>query len=110
MNDRFVSIHLYSSIHTILRFEMMKSSSSSRRRLGQIVCGPPGAGKSTYCDGMSQFFNAIGRKSTFIINLDPASVGNAASYGTFKTLRISCLSLRIIVLIIQTYQCRSGCS
>lgn len=61
----------------------MKSSSSSRRRLGQIVCGPPGAGKSTYCDGMSQFFNAIGRKSTFIINLDPASVGNAASYGTF---------------------------
>jgi adenylate kinase family enzyme len=58
-------------------------SSSSRRRLGQIVCGPPGAGKSTYCDGMSQFFNAIGRKSTFIINLDPASVGNADSYGTF---------------------------
>lgn len=39
---------------------------------GQIVIGPPGSGKSTYCDGVTQFFNAIGRKSS-IINLDPAN-------------------------------------
>ncbi len=44
-----------------------------RRRLGQIVCGPPGAGKSTYCDGVSQFFNAVERKSNYVLNLDPAS-------------------------------------
>jgi GTPase SAR1 family protein len=39
---------------------------------GQIVIGPPGAGKSTYCHGVQQFFNAIGRSSA-IINLDPAN-------------------------------------
>lgn len=39
---------------------------------GQIVIGPPGSGKSTYCNGVAQFFNAIGRKSS-VINLDPAN-------------------------------------
>ncbi|CAH2355573.1 GPN-loop GTPase 2 [[Candida] railenensis] len=39
---------------------------------GQIVIGPPGSGKSTYCHGMHQFMSAIGRKSC-IINLDPAN-------------------------------------
>jgi GTPase SAR1 family protein len=39
---------------------------------GQVVIGPPGAGKSTYCNGMNQFLNSIGRNS-LIINLDPAN-------------------------------------
>lgn len=39
---------------------------------GQVVIGPPGAGKSTYCHGMHQFLSAIGRKLC-IINLDPAN-------------------------------------
>ncbi|ABN67099.2 predicted protein [Scheffersomyces stipitis CBS 6054] len=39
---------------------------------GQVVIGPPGSGKSTYCYGMHQFMSAIGRKSC-IINLDPAN-------------------------------------
>lgn len=39
---------------------------------GQIVIGPPGSGKSTYCNGAQQFFSAIGRKST-VVNLDPAN-------------------------------------
>lgn len=43
----------------------------------QLVIGPPGAGKSTYCDGMHQFLGAIGRKSS-IVNLDPAN--DATSY------------------------------
>ena len=38
----------------------------------QLVIGAPGAGKSTYCDGMHQFLNAIGRKSS-VVNLDPAN-------------------------------------
>ncbi|CCD24916.1 GTPase GPN2 NDAI_0E01000 [Naumovozyma dairenensis CBS 421] len=38
----------------------------------QIVIGPPGSGKSTYCNGCSQFFNAIGRHGQ-IINMDPAN-------------------------------------
>jgi GPN-loop GTPase len=38
----------------------------------QLVVGPPGSGKSTYCDGMNQFLSAIGRPSS-IVNLDPAN-------------------------------------
>ncbi|KAF7507761.1 hypothetical protein GJ744_010062 [Endocarpon pusillum] len=43
----------------------------------QLVIGPPGSGKSTYCNGMQQFLNAIGRKSS-VVNLDPAN--DATSY------------------------------
>ena len=39
---------------------------------GQIVLGPPGSGKSTYCTGMHQFLNGIGRE-TVVVNLDPAN-------------------------------------
>ncbi len=39
---------------------------------GQIVIGPPGAGKTTYCDAMSQFLRALGRRVS-IVNLDPAN-------------------------------------
>ena len=38
----------------------------------QLVIGPPGSGKSTYCDGMQQFLGAIGRPCS-IVNLDPAN-------------------------------------
>lgn len=39
---------------------------------GQVVIGPPGSGKSTYCNGCVQFFNAIGRHAQ-IVNMDPAN-------------------------------------
>ncbi|KAK3352959.1 hypothetical protein B0T25DRAFT_456043 [Lasiosphaeria hispida] len=39
---------------------------------GQLVVGSPGAGKSTFCDGMHQFMGAIGRQCS-VINLDPAN-------------------------------------
>uniref|UniRef100_A0ACD5VY27 Uncharacterized protein n=1 Tax=Avena sativa TaxID=4498 RepID=A0ACD5VY27_AVESA len=39
---------------------------------GQVVIGPPGSGKTTYCNGMSQFLSLIGRKVA-VINLDPAN-------------------------------------
>ncbi|EPX73196.1 ATP binding protein [Schizosaccharomyces octosporus yFS286] len=39
---------------------------------GQVVVGPPGSGKSTYCFGMHQFLSAIGRQC-IIVNLDPAN-------------------------------------
>ena len=29
---------------------------------GQVVIGPPGAGKTTYCKAMQQFLTALGRK------------------------------------------------
>ena len=38
----------------------------------QVIVGPPGSGKSTYCSGMQQFLQAIGRKVR-IVNLDAAN-------------------------------------
>jgi GTPase SAR1 family protein len=39
---------------------------------GQIVIGPPGSGKTTYCQAMFEFLESTGRR-TAIINLDPAN-------------------------------------
>ncbi|EDO30990.1 predicted protein [Nematostella vectensis] len=39
---------------------------------GQMVIGPPGSGKSTYCAGMLEFLTGLGRKVA-VINLDPAN-------------------------------------
>lgn len=39
---------------------------------GQLVLGPPGAGKTTYCCEMNKLLQKIGRK-TKIVNLDPAN-------------------------------------
>ena len=39
---------------------------------GQIVLGPPGSGKTTYCHGVSQYLTSLGRKVA-IVNLDPAN-------------------------------------
>lgn len=41
-------------------------------RFGQLVIGPPGSGKSTYCKAMKEFLTALGRK-VVIVNLDPAN-------------------------------------
>ena len=39
---------------------------------GQLVIGPPGAGKTTYCQGIQMFCQQLGRKCE-IINLDFAN-------------------------------------
>ena len=39
---------------------------------GQVVVGPPGSGKTTYCYGMQQFLISRGQP-TLVVNLDPAN-------------------------------------
>jgi GTPase SAR1 family protein len=39
---------------------------------GQLVIGPPGSGKTTYCLAMQEFIRKLGRKVA-VVNLDPAN-------------------------------------
>ncbi|CAK5278096.1 unnamed protein product, partial [Mycena citricolor] len=39
---------------------------------GEVVCGAPGSGKSTYCYGKHQLFTALNRPIA-VVNLDPAN-------------------------------------
>ena len=41
-------------------------------RFVQLVIGPPGSGKSTYCRAMKEFLGFLGREVA-VINLDPAN-------------------------------------
>ncbi|NXH67775.1 GPN2 GTPase, partial [Hydrobates tethys] len=51
---------------------MAEGSKGSSLAFGQVVIGPPGSGKTTYCHGMQEFMGRIGRKVT-VVNLDPAN-------------------------------------
>ncbi|KAM9606864.1 GPN-loop GTPase 2 isoform 1-T4 [Morphnus guianensis] len=51
---------------------MFEGSKGSSLAFGQVVIGPPGSGKTTYCHGMQEFMGRIGRKVT-VVNLDPAN-------------------------------------
>ncbi|XP_068273967.1 GPN-loop GTPase 2 isoform X1 [Nyctibius grandis] len=51
---------------------MSEGSKGSLLAFGQVVIGPPGSGKTTYCHGMQEFMGRIGRKVT-VVNLDPAN-------------------------------------
>ena len=39
---------------------------------GQVVVGPPGSGKSTYCNAVKEFLSSLGRR-VLVVNLDPAN-------------------------------------
>ena len=43
-----------------------------RPMYGQVVVGPPGSGKTTYCNGLQQYMRILGRNA-WVINLDPAN-------------------------------------
>ncbi|KAL7534672.1 hypothetical protein ACHAXR_009212 [Thalassiosira sp. AJA248-18] len=58
---------------------------------GQIIIGAPGAGKTTYCNGMQQYLKLLGREC-YVVNLDPAnevpptSNGGISSTATAATM------------------------
>jgi len=55
-----------------LKTETLPFSFCNMASFGQIVIGPPGSGKSTFCAGMRDFLTGLGRKVA-VINLDPAN-------------------------------------
>ena len=42
---------------------------------GQLVIGPPGSGKTTYCQAIKEYYEYFGRQ-TVLVNLDPANDSN----------------------------------
>ena len=47
-------------------------AATQRARYGQLVIGAPGAGKTTYCEGLCQLLPQLGRIPV-LLNLDPAN-------------------------------------
>ena len=52
----------------------IQPSSTQTLRFGQVVIGPPGSGKTRYCQGMQQLLGLLGRK-VVVVNMDPANDG-----------------------------------
>ena len=50
----------------------MEGPKLAKTSFGQLVIGPPGAGKTTYVGAMAQMLRGMGRKVA-IVNLDPAN-------------------------------------
>lgn len=67
-----VSLGLFWSLCLHLLSVHSTTPASCSMPFAQLVVGPPGAGKSTYCNGMQQFMGAVGRKAS-VVNLDPAN-------------------------------------
>ncbi|XP_029929281.1 LOW QUALITY PROTEIN: GPN-loop GTPase 2 [Myripristis murdjan] len=44
-------------------------------RFGQVVIGPPGSGKTTYCQAMHEFLSHLGAARWSVVNMDPANEG-----------------------------------
>ncbi|CAN8200436.1 unnamed protein product [Coccothraustes coccothraustes] len=51
---------------------MAEGSRAGPLAFGQVVIGPPGSGKSTYCQAMGAFLARLGRRAA-VVNLDPAN-------------------------------------
>ncbi|XP_049866180.1 GPN-loop GTPase 2 [Pectinophora gossypiella] len=50
----------------------VKRFKPAHKYYGQLVLGPPGAGKTTYCSKMTELLKKLGR-NVIVVNLDPAN-------------------------------------
>ena len=59
-------------LYVVSEFFLKDFKTMTLTTFGQVVLGPPGSGKSTYCAAIKNFLTGIGRKVA-IVNLDPAN-------------------------------------
>jgi len=70
---KVLTAHLLESLLVVDRpFTPSSRLACAMVMFGQLVVGPPGAGKTTYCTGMQQLLTALKRPRT-LVNLDPAN-------------------------------------
>jgi len=74
---------------------------------GSVVIGPPGSGKTTFCEAMSQFMKTIGREVA-IVNLDPANENIPYPPGNFATFHDTSTKLTCNFCSSRYRRCRLG--
>ena len=57
---------------------------------GQLVIGPPGSGKTTFCHGMKKFLEAMGRKVS-VVNLGKNGVAVSFVILLHTHIKIACI-------------------
>ena len=74
----------------------MASSTTQRSPIyGQVVVGPPGSGKTTYCNGMQQYLRLLGRDA-WVVNIDPANTA-AGEYETILDVGEEIVNLKEVM-------------
>lgn len=65
---------------------------------GQVVVGAPGAGKTTYCNGMQQYLRLLGRNAC-VLNLDPANeiIQGERSYDALWDVTVNVIHLKQVM-------------
>ncbi|KAJ8959330.1 hypothetical protein NQ318_022016 [Aromia moschata] len=66
-------IELYKTIKTHSRMALVKRTKKGETHFGQIVIGPPGSGKTTYCGRVYDFYKDKLNRKVEVVNLDPAN-------------------------------------
>ncbi len=68
----FKQIYLFYILLKIIIFNLKLYLKFIMPFFGQIVIGPPGSGKTTYCFYMKEYYEHFGRQCC-LVNLDPAN-------------------------------------
>ena len=68
---------------------------------GQVVIGPPGSGKTTYCNGMSQFLSLLGRYELLSVTSTWSSLAAQLKWDVLAIL----LLLSMFITCLDTQQC-----
>lgn len=81
-------------LHIMATQNTSATTNSNTVLYGQVVVGPPGAGKTTYCDGMQQYLRLLHRNA-WVMNMDPAN--DPSSYETIFDVRQDMVDLAVVM-------------
>ncbi|GAV03210.1 hypothetical protein RvY_13669 [Ramazzottius varieornatus] len=71
--DSCFSFSSFSNLHPHPPQKRNSPTMSKKPRFGQLVIGPPGSGKTTYCHEIALLIQHVFNRKVVIVNLDPAN-------------------------------------